>query len=341
MTILFVDGFDHYATADILKKWNTAGSTTTIESTSGRRGSGCLRSRSSFPNAVKNLPATTSFVIGFAFNPNDISAGPWALATLLDNGTAQCSLVVNTAGTLSVVRGTATAVTNGTSVAVIPVGSFCYIEWKVTISDVIAENSCQVRINGSTVITVDAGQDMKATANSTANQLRLGTTSSMSTRNHDFDDLYVCDQSGVINNDFLGDVRIDPIYPNGAGTHQSWTPSTGVDHYAVVDETVPNTTDYLTGGVAGTKETNALQNISVNGNILGIQVNNAFSKTDAGACTVKNLIKSGSSEESSSVASPSTSYLYTSSVHELDPATGAAWLTAAVNALEAGAEVVS
>ena len=38
MSLLFIDGFDHYATADITKKWTTA-SAATIGVT-GRRGTG-------------------------------------------------------------------------------------------------------------------------------------------------------------------------------------------------------------------------------------------------------------------------------------------------------------
>lgn len=300
-----------------------------------------MRCTSSVTSATKNVNAASSFVLGFALKVNGLSSGPWTLAAALDGGTAQCSLLLNSDGSLSVVRGTGTAVTDGTSSQVIAAGTYYYIEWKFTIADAIAAGSCEVRINGAPVITVATAQDLKVTANSSANQIRIGHTSSMSTRIHDFDDLYICDQSGATLNDFLGDSRIDTIYPNGAGSHQSWTPSTGTDHAALVDETTPNTTDYLTGGAAGSKETATLQDLSVNGAILAVQVNAALAKTDAGACTTKNLIRSGTTEANGPVFAPSTSYLYSSSIHEIDPATGSAWLTAAINALEAGVEVVS
>lgn len=341
MALLFMDGFDHYATSDISKKWSAAGGSTTIEAGSGRRGGGCMRSTSTSPSATKNFGATNSFVAGFAFRTNGLTSGPWTIAALLDSGTVQCSLVINTDGSLSVVRGTATAVTAGTSAPVITIDTYYFIEWKITISDAIPAGSCEVRVNGAAVLTVAAGQDLKATANATANQFRLSQAGTLSTRVQDFDDFYLCDQAGSSNNDFLGDVRIDTIYPNASGTHQAWTTSTGTDHASLVDEATPNTTDYLTGSAAGSKETLGLQDLSINGAILGVQVNNAVSKTDAGACTIKNLIRSGSTESSGPTYAPSTSYLYSSSIHEADPATGAAWLTAAINALEAGAEVVS
>lgn len=338
--LLFIDGFDHYATTDIAKKWDSIRDNVSIESASGRRGGGCMRFGGLYPSVTKNVPATSSFVIGFAFNPSSLSGGPWRLAALLDGGTVQCSLVVNLDSTLSVVRGTSTAVTGGTSTATISTGAYVYVEWKVTIADSITAGSCEVRINGVTAITVATGQDLKETTNATANQVQFGTAAFMPSLTHDFDDLYVCDNSGSVNNDFLGDVRIDTIYPNGAGTHQDWTPSSGSDHAALVDEAAPNTTDYLTGGGPGTKETLALSDLALNGAILGVQVNNAVAKSDAGASAIRNLIRSAGTDANGPVVALGTGYTCSSSIHEVDPATSAAWLTAGINALEAGAEVI-
>jgi len=44
---------------------------------------------------------------------------------------------------------------------------------------------------------------------------------------------------------YLGDCRVEWLAPNADTVVEDWTPSTGVDSYAVVDEIPPNTTDYL------------------------------------------------------------------------------------------------
>jgi len=44
---------------------------------------------------------------------------------------------------------------------------------------------------------------------------------------------------------YLGDCRVEWLAPNADTAVEDWTPSTGVDSYAVVDEIPPNTTDYL------------------------------------------------------------------------------------------------
>lgn len=333
MALLVCDGFDHYATADGLKKWNVFGTGVSINTTAGRRGGGALSLSDSTRFVAKTLPATYSTLyFGHAYNPGTISAGD--LLHVMDGATVHCGLNVNVNGAIVAFRGTSATVLGTSANNTIVSGAYQYIECKVVIDDVAGE--IVVRVNGVTVLSL-TGVDTRNAGNPTANGYRvrgIGTTCLV-------DDHYVCDTSGSANNDFLGDVRIDTIYPNGAGTHQSWTPSTGTDHAALVDETAPNTTDYLTGGAAGSKETLTLQDLSVNGGILGVQVNAAVAKTDAGASTMKNLIRSGTTEANGAVFAPSTSYLYSSSIHETDPATGSAWLTAAINALEAGVEVVS
>lgn len=62
-----------------------------------------------------------------------------------------------------------------------------------------------------------------------------------------YDDFYVCDGTGSKNNDFLGPRKVVTIRPTADVVgYQDWTPSTGVDHYAVVDEEESNDdTDYI------------------------------------------------------------------------------------------------
>lgn len=342
MALLFMDGFDHYATADLAKKYNSAGASCVIASASGRRSGGALRHTSSTPGVTKTLPAAQSFVIGLAFNASSFAIGPAQIAGLLDAGTTQCSLMLNVDGTLSVVRGTGTAVTGGTSAYALSAGVYAYIEWKVTISDSIGASSCKVRVNGADVITVATGQDLKQTANATANQVKFGPNSSISTITHDNDDLYVCDQSGPTNNDFLGDVRIDTLYPAGAGNYTQFTPSAGAN-YTCVDETAPNTTDYVDGATVGDRDSYAMGNLAAIASqaVYGVQVNAAILKDDAGAKSASTFVRSVSTNGDGASAALGTSQAYVSQVFETDPNGAIAWTEASVNAMEAGVRVTA
>jgi hypothetical protein len=64
------------------------------------------------------------------------------------------------------------------------------------------------------------------------------------------DDLYVCDGSGSVNNDFLGECRVLTLLPSdGNGSNNDFDTSAGgspADHGAMVNDTTPNDdTDYV------------------------------------------------------------------------------------------------
>lgn len=351
MAILFIDGADHYASADTLKKWKgatqgTLGTDIVVHATEGRRGGGCLKLKERGSSTANNSIVThdigasvTTIIVGFAWKTSYAANPPstFALVELRSALGEQLSLRHLSTGEFAISRG---GTTLGTVVPT-SVTEYQYYELKATIDD--TSGAYELRRNGVAILS-GSNVDTKTQTDAGVNSVRLKGCAFNGGGGSNFqwlDDMYIADTAGSVNNDFLGDVRIDPIFPNGAGTHQSWTPSTGTDHAALIDETAPNTTDYLTGSAAGSKETATLQDLSVNGAILAIQVNAALAKTDAGACTTKNLIRSGTTEANGAVFAPATGYLYSSSIHEADPATSAPWLTAAVNALEAGVEVVS
>lgn len=339
MSILFIDGFDHYATADITKKWTAMVGAPTI-GTAGRRLSGQLRAGSTNVYISKTLPATASWVIGFALMVEALPTTSVAVVSLLDVGSAQCDLRVNADGTLSVTRN-GTALTGGTSVAAISAGAYYYIEWKVTISDSIAAGSCKVRISGVDAITVATSQDVKNTVNAYATQIRIGHQSgSIAALN--FDDLYVCDQSGSTNNDFLGDCRVDTQFPTADGATTNFVPSTGTAHYSLVDEAAPNTTDYVSSSTAGDRDLYEFSDLTAltASTVYGVQVNSAASKDDAGSRSIALTARSASTNVDGSTQALSTSQLIHNSVFEVDSAS-AAWTQTSVNAAQFGVKVAA
>lgn len=338
MSLLFMDGFDHYATADLTKKWSSNASCT-ISAAGGRRSGGALVVPINSANVTKTLAAASaSFVMGAAFKTDVLVAK--AIFSLLDAGNAQCELRMNADGTLSVTRA-GSALTSGTSTNAITTGVFYYVEWKVTIADSIGVGSCVVKVNGATWITVATGQDTKATANASANQITLN--GSTSTNTATFDDFYICDLSGSApQNDFLGDCRIDCQFPNADGSNSTWTPSTGTTHYTLVDEATPNTTDYVESNVIGNKDTWAFQDLSsITGTIYGVQINTAALKDDAGGRSIINTVKSGATNADGATQAMSTSQIYYLDIFATDPATTAAWTESAVNAAEFGVKVAA
>ena len=338
MALLFMDGFDHYSINEMTQKWTARVSSSIysndIKPTSGRRGGGALLVGSS-GGLYKSVPARATYILGVAIYPATMPSigGGQPLFELRDGSTQQLYVFIDTAAKLSVYRGG--GVLLATSDDPLPIATWSYVEFKATIDNTVG--GYELRVNGQPWLTAN-GVDTQNSANAFANYACLG-ISGANDANVYYDDFYLCDTSGAANNDFLGDVRIDVLVPNGPGTYQDWTPSAGTDHAALVDETSPNTTDYLTGGTPGAKETLTLGDLPAQGSVVAVQVCNYLAKTDAGSAKARNLIRSGTTDAYGPEAALSTSYVYSLSVHETDPATGSAWSTAAVDALEVGVEV--
>lgn len=345
MTLRFIDGFDHLAFGDQAQKWTTVVGTPVSGSIqTGRIGGQCLRTSTNTLNVngiAKTIDAQASWVVGCAYKIIQTITVSVNVLRFLDAGTLQCELRINSDGTLSVTRN-GSSVTGGTSTNALSINTWYFIEMKVTIADSISANSCKVKVNGNDWITVTTGQDLKNTANATANAVGFGHgVTTGSGWFFDFDDIYICDGNGSTNNNFLGDCRIETLYPSGAGTTTAWTASTGAN-YTCVDETTSNgDTDYVETSTATTKDTYAMGDLtSTPTAIYGIQTVLAARKTDAGSRSVAAVIRSGGTDYDGSTVALADSYACLTEVRETDPATSAAWTASGVNAIEAGIKLI-
>jgi hypothetical protein len=344
-----MDGFDHYPTASIPEKWTAQVGAGVISAGNGRRGGQCYRATGSTVQTIsKTIDAQASWVVGFGFKYGVVGGASMILLTFLDAGTPQCDLRLNTDGTVSVTRA-GTSVTSGTSVTALSASVYYYIEMKVTIADSISAGSCKVRLNGVDIITVATGQDLKATANATANQVKLGPTSITGTyTNWDWDDLYVCDgtDSGVSGNacnDLLGDVAVVPIYATGAGNYTAWSPDSG-SNYARVNELVADgDTSFVDTGSAGNIDSYAMQSVTGSpSTIYAVGWNVEARKTDASVYKLRRHFRAGGTDYVGSTDySLSTTYAIYQEVLHADPATSAAWTSSNLTTPEFGVKLNS
>ena len=350
MALLFMDSFNHYATADMTEKWtstsSTGGGTLSIGATNGRRGGPGLRVSGSVSGASclasKTLaPADpTTIIVGFSLT---VSAAPTTTAgaaqfRVLDGGTTQWSLVLLNDLRLRITLGGVTGTTIATSgVTGISLGVTAYVEAKVVIHP--SAGTVDVRVNGVSVLSA-TGLNTRSSANNAWTSALLGITTGPSdthSGNTDYDDLYILDGSGDAPwNTFLGDCRVDACYPTAAGATTGWTPSAGAN-WQCVDEPAPNDdTDYTSAAAAGPVDTFTVQDAPAGMAILGVQHNLSMKKTDAGTCTVAAVVRHGGTDYVSADLAPSTAYAYGLVVQQLNPGTGAAWTEAQFNAAEFG-----
>jgi hypothetical protein len=227
--LLFVEGFDHFLASDIGKKWpGLVVGQSYLAMGSGRFGGQSLLCPNNVAEATgvtRNLGANYSTLIaGFAFKTATKPTNSNYVASVFsfqDGTTPQLNVRVNEAGNLIVARNNTTI---ATSAYALPVNSWVYIEFKATIH--ASAGSYEVRVNGVNVLSATNVNTMgSSTAN--INTITLGPVHSaigfVFSNTWSYDDFYLCDTTGTKNNDFLGDMRVDTIRPNGAGTNTQLT----------------------------------------------------------------------------------------------------------------------
>lgn len=357
MALLFMDSFDHYATADLTEKWTavtgTSGNMPTIGAY-GRNGTNGLRIQ---PNMIAGvcigLPASASGAMGFAMKCNALPGSTDFLATVYDGtgGVIHLRLGLGADGSLQIHRGDQMNNLGASWYSFLPYGSltllgssdggviqsgvWAYIEWKWTIDD--AAGSYEVRVNGLTVLT-GTSKDTRSTNLGATTYSAVALLSNAGISNQrDFDDVYVIDLTGSLNNDFLGDVTVTALLPTGAGSATGWTPSTG-SNYQCVDEASPNDdTDYVSASAVDTKDTYAFDDVPAGSVIKAVQVVSAQRKENEGPGKIKHVVRSSSADyDQAEQGIGGATYSFLCTVVETDPATSAAWTESGFNAAEFG-----
>jgi hypothetical protein len=154
------------------------------------------------------------------------------------------------------------------------------------------------------------------------------------------DDLYICNNTGTTNNTFLGDIRVQTMLPNAAGSSTQLTPTGSANNWQNVAEVPYNDATYNTSAVVGQRDTYGLSDlVAGTDKVYAVQTVTHANKSDAGAANMKVALKSGASVNYGPVQPLGTTNTAYATVFETNPATTAAWTVADSNGLEAGVEV--
>ena len=335
MSLLFMDSFDHYSSAEVGLKWSSAASSPTIQAAAGRHSSACLRLTSGVVMVtISRTPGDNTIVCGGAFKTPTIQS--MEIFSVMSGATIQMSLCLKADGALEVRRDGRFGTVLGTSSAtsLITANTFFFIELKALISTTVGTVSVQLNGAAVTGLTGVTGLNNAQAAVSTWDGFNLrGRTGDV-----DFDDVYLLDGTGAAPlQGFLGDVRVDARMPTAEGTTIGWTPLSGTDNALMVDEIPPNgDTDYNSTPTVNAIDTLVVQDAPVVGaTILGVQTNIYVKKTDAGTTSIASVIRSGTDQVGTTV-NPGTTYAYTMQAYGVNPATGVAWTEAGFNAAEFG-----
>lgn len=337
MTLLWADGFRRGLNMYEDSTWVEIGPT--FGRDNGLDSYGC-RAAVGAGQLIKAVPARSTLISGVAGKPT--GTGARENMSFLSGSQKHLYLCTNTNASgqvfVELYHGNGTIL--GTSGILSPdINEFLYLEMKALIAD--AGGWVEVRNYGTTIINV-AGIDTRNAGNAEVDRVRLNTASGCW-----YDDFYICDTLGTVNNDFLAtptaNPRIIDLFPNGPGDASDWVPIGAATDWEALDEQNPDgDTSYIYSNSVGDK---ALVNLSAlpagAGAVLGVVQWVQYRKDDATARNVTMLAKSGGVEQDVMEVICATSYQVDEKAVELDPATGVAFTPAAINALQIGVEVTA
>lgn len=334
MALRFADSFDHYATANILKKWTSISSTPLIGAY-GRNGTNGLRIDGD-EGVSLTLDARATWIVGGAFKINLLGSTRF-LFTLKDGATFHVGLGVRADGVLGVFRANNSTELANSGAFALSVGGMYYIEFKCTIGDT-GVGAYEVRVDGTARIGPTAGADTRNGGNATANIVSIETTGSVTA--YDVDDVYICDTSGSVNNDFLGDVQVKCVLPTAAGATTNFTPSVGAN-YECVDDATLDEANYNSSSTVNHVDTFVFGDIPAAGTVKGVQVWGGMQKSDTDPRSAALMVRPDATDHAGASQTLATSWLGYREIFETNPDTSAAWSPAAVNATEFGYKVAA
>ena len=289
MSLLFADGFDHYTSyADSLTKWSGHyGSNLWMGTyagggmwpTGGRFGYGSYytsQNSSSQGDPGRGHYFITgqkqTLIVGAAFRRNDHST--WGRVFAFEDAyqSTQVCLRLTSDGRIQVYKGYVTGPTLlGTGTATLSLWQWNYIEMKATIDG--TNGGVEVRVDGVPDIKLGLYADIPVpldttyTANAYADRVAISgndTAGDIRGAVYDWDDLYICDTAGAVNNDFLGDIRIYSLSPGGPGQYSGWDrggTDSGQSWSQVSDASSPETARYMTSVESDATDTYAFGDV--------------------------------------------------------------------------------
>lgn len=226
----------------------------------------------------------------------------------------------------------------GTSTAIVPAG-WHYWEFDVYLA---ASGTITVRCDGGPFWTLSGVNT--AAFQSSVNGVGWGAGNGAA--EYWVADLYVCDTTGSYNNSFLGDIRVDTIYPDGAGLAADFSRggSDSGTNWGQIDETGLSNgdTDYNYSSTVGHQDLVTFGSLATTSGTVKAVTHSLYArKADAGSRAIRGLVRptTTTTYSSSSDRYLGLSYGYLHDILETNPDDSQPWEIADVNGAQFGYEL--
>lgn len=348
MSLIFMDSFDDGLSS---QKWTQfiAG---TISTATPRTGTSYLNGTTNGVIVSRSFAAAdrhATFIVGMGYRQvSNADRIEMTFLNLASDATATVHLGFrrNDDGSISIYRGGIFVNGNnngGTLLAtsapnIILVGNWYHIEIKAVLHD--TTGSVDVRVNNTSVVSF-AGDTKNGGTETVFSSLRVFSNAGGDSQNSLLDDFYVLNGAGTLNNDFKGDSRIHNLLPDGNGNYSQFVGSDGnsVDNYLLVDEAVPNVTDYVGSGIDGNKDSYAFPDLPAPVTAVWGAAQRAYAiSSDAGTRAARNLVRIAGADFTGPDYNVGAAALMFESLYDASPATTVQFTVAEFNGAEWGIE---
>jgi hypothetical protein len=341
MALLWCDGFDEFgsttvAGATILARKYTMANAGTANLVTGRFGTGYALQlgAGTWTNTLKkqSLAGSTdaTFTVGIACKWSQFETEA-SFLSLIDGTTEAIQICMTMDGKLKLKTYYSSAwQTIATSTFILNANVWYYFEIQIVCTSATNFNY-ELRLGGTTVF---SGSDThKLGAHTYIDGFWIYGYNWKGTLT--VDDVYATNGA----TGFLGNVRVETIYPSGDSGTVQWTPSANGTHYTLVDENpVDDNTTYVEDSTSGHIDLYDFANLSVLNSIKGAMVCVDCEDTSANS-TLQVQCVSGATTVNSANLTVITSYTTVSNILETDPNTNSAWSVSNFNAAQFGVMV--
>jgi hypothetical protein len=340
MALLWIEGFEGYGTTTnnrplpagvMARKYSNAVNESNMDIETGRVAGYCIELPGGSWLGTPSLTTDDTLICGFAFRTDD--AGDYTLMAFWDGGSKNFNLRYESAANELDIWRDNTLIATSSGLGILA-NTWYWVEMKAKTHNTLG--TYDVELNGASVFSA-TNVDTQAGSNAWSDNIRFFGAGT----NNRWDDIYVCDTTGSVNNDMLGNVRVVSISPDGDDTANFGTSTPNASHYANVDENpTDDDTSYVEDGTVNTTDLYDYAALSGSGSILGLQINTQCRQTDVTAFSLITPIESnGSQYDDSAQSVGTTSYVTKYRISETDPDTSTAWTIAGVNAAKFGIKV--
>jgi hypothetical protein len=230
-----------------------------------------------------------------------------------------------------------------TGTTTINIDTWYHLEAKITVSDSTSAGDCIVKINGNEDINLGAGNDTRNFSSEGLDVLVFIASTTVYSSTF-IDNLFILNDSGSINNDFIGECLVECKRPDGNGSSSQWDGSDGnqVDNYLLVDEQFVDESDYLEAQNSGELDLFDYGDISVGvsvDEIYGVGSKSFINKLNSGSRRIRQMCRSGGSNYNGDDLYLPTGVHFNSQLWETDPDTAALWTKTNFNSAQFGIKV--